>query len=461
MNHTSRALLHAVAITPARQVALEILKRVSAGAEVEAGEILDRLLVKHALGRQDSALATELVYGVLRHQGYLDAWIETFSAPPLRRLPKPLLLALRVAFYQILFLDKIPDSAAVNTTVEWVKLETGTGPARLANALLREAIRHRERFKLPDPTIDRSGYLSIQYSHPRWIVQRWLSRWGTQRTENLLRADGSPPPLTVRINPRVVSREAFCSEVVALGGEAEPTRISPVGVIVRGISPRQLPTYAVGGCYIQDEAAQLISYLVAPEPGQRVLDACAAPGGKATHLSELMGKTGEVIAGDRSLQRLERLRENVARMGGRNLAVRPFDVTKPGTEAPFDRILVDAPCSALGTLRRNPEGKWRKEPSIVLQYAHQQRQILEGASSLLRAGGRMVYATCSTEPEENQAVVEDFLSDHPDFRLSPAGPFMPQAPELVDEKGYFNTFFNADRMDFFFAACLVRRPLRD
>jgi 16S rRNA (cytosine967-C5)-methyltransferase len=456
-------------VTPSRLAALKTLERLSEkrlgrkGAErtVDAGEILDRVSDAISLHGEDRALSTELVYGVLRHQGYLDAWIARFATPPLDRLPPKILIALRLALYQILFLERIPSSAAVNTAVQWVKHDLGHGPAGLVNAVLREALRRPERFRLPDPERETVDHLSIKYSHPTWMVRRWLGRLGRKETETLLQANNAVPPLTLRANALRLSREALAKEVRQMGGKAEPTHLSPVGLSVRGIAPRRLPSFAGGGFYIQDEAAQLVSYLVGPLPGERILDVCAAPGGKSIHLAELMEGKGKIEAWDLLPDRLSLLRENLRRMGEEEtVSVRRVDAltVEKDPRAPYDRILLDAPCSALGILRRAPEGKWEKGESIIRYHSDRQKRMLDRIAPLLREGGRLVYATCSTEPEENEEVIEQFLSRRPDFMLISADTSLPgRARECVTPQGYFNTLPNPYRMDFFFAACLQRQ----
>jgi 16S rRNA (cytosine967-C5)-methyltransferase len=455
-------------VTPSRLAALESLDRLSGkrtegkGPEgaADAGEILDLVSKEIFLSAEDRALSTELLYGVLRHQGYLDAWIARFASPPLRRLSPKILIALRLAFYQILFLERVPSSAAVNTAVQWVKHDLGQEPAGLVNAVLREALRHPERFKLPDPDREAVDYLSIKYSHPSWMVRRWLTRLGREKAEALLQANNAIPPLTLRVNTLRLTREALAEEVQRLGGKAEPTDLSPVGLSVRGIVLRQLPSFARGGFYIQDEAAQLVSYLVGPLPGERVLDVCAAPGGKTTHLAELMEGKGKIVAWDFSPDRLSLLRENLRRMGGEEIvSVRRSDTlaVEKDPEAPYDRILLDAPCSGLGILRRTPEGKWKKGESMIRYHSDRQKRMIEQIAPLLREGGRLVFATCSTEPEENEEVIEWFLSRHPDFKLLPVDAVLPPSVrERVTSEGYLNTLLNPYRMDFFFAACLQK-----
>ena len=456
-------------VTPSRLAAIETLEllvenrlgRKGTEFELDAGETLERVSEAIPLHGEDRALATELVYGVLRNQGYLDAWIARFATPPLDHLPPKIRIALRLAFYQILFLERIPSSAAVDTAVQWVKDNLGRGPAGLVNAVLREALRRPERFRLPDLDRKTVDHFSIKYSHPPWMVRRWLGRLGRKATESILQTNNTVPPLTLRVNTLRYSREDLAEEVRQMGGKAEPTQLSPVGLSVRGVAPRRLPSYARGGFYIQDEAAQLVSYLVGPRPGERILDVCASPGGKTSHLVELMEGKGKVEAWDLPPDRLSLLRENLRRMGGEEtVSVHCVDalVIEKVSQAPYDRILLDAPCSALGILRRAPEGKWEKGESIIRYHSDRQKRMLDRVAPLLREGGRLVYATCSTEPEETEEVVEQFLFRHPNFILvSAAGSLPGYARECITPQGYFNTLLNPYRMDFFFAACLQRQ----
>lgn len=409
--------------------------------------LIDAYFRQHPLERRERGLLTELVYGVFRQRGYLDWLIDRYSNVSLHL---PIRNVLRLGLYQLLFLDKIPPSAAVNTAVELAKGAEGIAAGRLVNAILRNVLRQKERLPQPDPS-DHATAIAVTTSHPIWMVRRWIERWGPEKTAALCRFNNEIPPTSLRVNSLKTDRTALEALLRKEGATVEPAAVSPAALYLKGVSLGALPSYLHGQFYVQDEGAQLISYWVSPRPGESVLDLCAAPGGKTTHLAELMAGRGEVVATDLSDERMALIRENVERLHTPAVSVKPLaEATAPDLR--YDRILVDAPCSALGILRRIPEGKWRKKPALIADSAKEQRRILERAAGLLKAGGRLVYATCSTEPEENEALAEAFSSDHPELAVERTTEGLPEgARKYVNDKGYFTTLFNSDKMDQFFA----------
>lgn len=453
----------------ARSVALDVLQDVGQRGAF-ADEALSRAFGCTSLDPRDRALAQELVYGVLRHQATLDWRLEQLTDRPLARLPLPVRIALRLGAYQLLYLERIPASAAVNESVALAKAQSGKDWAGYVNAVLRSLLR-KPAPPWPDPEQDPVSAYVVRYSCPRWLVERWLARYGREGCEVLCRATVEIPPLTIRVNTLRLTREELQRELQAFGIEARPTPISPSGLILEKSGPvADLPLFKEGAFYIEDEAAQLIPPILDPQPGERVLDACAAPGGKATHLAALMRNHGEIVALDRSLPRLRLLEENCRRLGVRIVKALPADVSQDLTalpregalasvlDRPFDRILLDAPCSGLGVLRRHPEGKWRKcEDQLPRQQALQIR-LLTQVSRLLRPGGTLVYSTCSTEPEENEQVIERFCDEHPGFARESVAPWLPPTGRhLLNALGDFSTMSPPHvrhRMDGFFAARL-------
>jgi 16S rRNA (cytosine967-C5)-methyltransferase len=436
----------------AREGALFLLNQAET-VQTDLSGLIDGYLKGHPLERRERALLTELVYGIYRQRGFLDWQVDRLLKVPTLHLP--IRNILRLGAYQLLFLDKIPPSAAVNTSVELAKGAEGIAAGGLVNGLLRNLLRQKADLPKPDPA-DRVGFIAVTASHPEWVVRRWLERWGAEKTVALCRANNEIPPTTLRVNLLKTDRAALQERIKQEGGTVQSTGLSPEGLYLKGASPAALPSYADGHFYIQDEGAQLISYLTDPKPGERVLDLCAAPGGKSTHLAELMKGKGEVIATDLDPKRIGLIRENIRRLQTPGVIIEGLaEALSPGRT--YDRILVDAPCSALGILRRIPEGKWRKKPSIVADYAGAQRSILEKAVEHLKIGGVLVYATCSTEPEENEGVVEAFTAEHPELELQDLSASLPvSARKYVDSKGYFTTLFNSDKMDQFFAVRWVK-----
>jgi 16S rRNA (cytosine967-C5)-methyltransferase len=446
-------LIRAKAKPPSAREGAWFLLNQAEASQADLSALIDDYLRKYPLERRERALLTELVYGIFRQRGFLDWEIDRFSKVSLHL---PIRNVLRLGLYQILFLDKIPPSAAVNTAVDLAKGAEGIAAGRLVNGLLRNILRQKEQLPTPDPG-DRVAFISVTTSHPEWMVRRWMARWGEEKTIALCRFNNETPPTSLRVNLLKTDRATLIKALEKEGAEVTPTPNSPVGLYVKGVSLRSLPSYSEGHFYIQDEGAQLISYLADPQPGESVLDFCAAPGGKATHLAELMQGKGRVVATDIDPDRIVSIRENLSRLQTPAISIETMEeATAPGRL--YDRIMVDAPCTALGVLRRIPEGKWRKKPALIEAYAREQRQILEKAAGHLKAGGRLVYATCSTEPEENEEVVEAFTAEHPELkREHPAGSLPAAARKHIDSKGYFTTLLNSDRMDQFFAVRWIRR----
>jgi 16S rRNA (cytosine967-C5)-methyltransferase len=436
-----------------RETALAILCR------AESGIFVDTLLAqaRERLDARDSAFLLELVYGVLRNQALLDWKLNRFSAKPVDTTDAWTRNILRLGAYQMLFLDRVPVSAAVNTAVDLAK-EHGRKHGYV-NGLLRGLDRNRGAITDPDPrnTVLR---LSTLYSHPAWLVKRWVSRFGTETTEALLRANNQSALLTIRTNVLKTTRAALRAALEAEGVQVSETICSPVGLNIIS-SPgwlRTLQAYRDGLFMVQDQAAQLISLLLAPQPGETILDACAAPGGKATHLAELMQNQGRVVALELDASRITKIRENSRRLG--TTIISPLQGNASNYhEGVFDRILIDAPCSGLGVLRRHPDGRWNKSEQTVNDHTVLQRRLLDNCSVLVKPGGTLVYATCTTEPEENEDVISAFLSDTRGmFMMDDPRPSLPEpARSLIDGKGFFRTYPQAPEMDGFFGSRMVKR----
>jgi 16S rRNA (cytosine967-C5)-methyltransferase len=423
----------------------------------ERGGFADPLLdeARREFPARDCALILELVYGVLRNRSLLDWTLDRFSEKPVAKTDAGTRNILRLALYQMLFLDRVPVSAAVNTAADLAKTY-GKKPGYV-NGLLRKIERNRAALPLPaeDNPLSR---LSTIHSHPAWLVRRWLERFGMQRTEEALGRNNRPAPLVIRINTLKGSRDVLLSLLDAQGASGRATACSPAGIeILSSPGIATLPAYRDGRFLVQDEAAQLVSLLLSPAPGDTVLDACAAPGGKATHLAELMRDEGRVVALESDKKRVARINENSGRLG--LSIVRP--VTGDATtyrEGTYDGILVDAPCSGLGVLRRHPDGRWTKTEESLKERAELQKKILKNCAKLLKPGGVLVYATCTTEPEENEDVVNAFIaSSGGGFHIDDPRPYLPDAAAgLVGPDSFFRTFPDAPSMDGFFAARIVK-----
>ena len=412
------------------------------------------------LSHEDQALAFELVYGVLRHRATLDWQLNAVASRPVQRLPAVVAAILRLGAYQMRYLDRIPVSAAVNEAVKLAKGVKGRDWTGVVNGILRNV--NRTEVEWPDMAQDPVNGLSVTYSCPDWLTRRWIDRWGLDTAEAMCRHTVTIPPLTLRTNVLRCSREQLEARLGEEGYTVSRTPVSPQGLILEKCGSLQaLPVLREGWCYVEDEAAQLVPLLLDVQPGHRVLDACAAPGGKCSHLAALMRNQGEIVATDPEPRRLKRLQSNLDTLGV--TCVETVEISHEADPAPswvhdqFDRILVDAPCSGLGVLRRHPEAKWQKTSSQLDRHAERQSGILERVASYLRPGGILVYSACSTEPEETTQVVSRFCQDHPEFcRESSAGWLPPHAHSLTNPDGDFLTSGFRYNMDGFFAARLRR-----
>ncbi len=444
----------------AREVVWRVLLAVAAGAYADAA--LERELARHPLGCLDRALATELAYGAIRQRRLLDAWIDAHGRVPADRQPPRLRWLLHLGLYQLLFSGRVPPSAAVSTTVELAK-RGGLGRlAPVANGLLRSVLRSRERggdgagggepwrgLELPE---DPAAAFALRHSLPTWLgaeLLRWLPPADMPgRAEAFGRACNAAPALDLRVNLLRTHREELREAFAAAGLRASPLAEMPQGLCLedRPGDLRALPGYGEGHWCVQDRNAQRIAPLLDLRPGCTVLDACAAPGGKTTHIAELMGDGGEIWAVDRSAARLRRLSSNAERLGLHSIRTLAADAgtllaQRPQWQGHFDRILLDAPCSGLGTLARHADARWRIEPASIDGLVSVQRDLLEGLLPLLAPGGRLVYATCTVHPRENRELIESFLAGRPHLRAGEQRQWWPG--ESGDPTGGGDGFFAA------------------
>ncbi|HLB02899.1 MAG TPA: 16S rRNA (cytosine(967)-C(5))-methyltransferase RsmB [Nitrospiria bacterium] len=442
----------------ARKTALEVLIQIERGGHM-ADPILEKAYGKGGLTVRDRGLVTELVYGVLRHRNQLDWVLGQFCQKPVERLSPTLRNILRVGAYQLLFLNRIPARAVVDEAVGLTQRKGAKGLSGFVNAVLRSLDREKSIISYPDPASDLVQHLSIRYSHPEWMIRRWLKRYGPERTQAICQANNEVPPVTLRTNTLVTTRDELWAELRNREVETEPCTLSPLGLKTRGGAVMETVSYRKGWFYVQDEAAQLVVLALGPRRGEIILDACAAPGGKTTHIAQVMANQGRIIALDVKAQRLRLIRQNCERLGVTNVECFTGDARdlRKLTDQQFDRILVDAPCSGLGVLRRNPEGKWYKTEELIPRYARLQSEILEGVSPQLREGGILLYSTCSTEPEENEQVVRGFLKAHPEYHIQDLRDYLaPSASSMITPEGFIFTLFNKESMDGFFAARLTK-----
>jgi 16S rRNA (cytosine967-C5)-methyltransferase len=441
-------------MTPTRNLAVTTLTTVfDKGAKPR--DVLDS--VSSGLDRRDRSFLMELVYGVLRHRDYLDWILAGFLKTPAKLHPQTL-NNLRTAVYQIRYM-RVPEWAVVNEAVESEKERGGKPP--LVNAVLRNYLRRKDAITVP-PADDPVEHLSIVTSHPRWLIRRWIKRFGYDESARLAQKNNEIPPHTLRMAD-AAQREQALTILKDKGVSSRLTHYSPSGIIVEGpISFAELEELLPFPFFVQDEASQLISFLLDPRPGERVLDACAAPGGKATHMAQLMKGTGEITAVEVEEKRIPRIQNNIARLGIHCIKVllgdvRDMDKLAGCGDCLFDRILLDAPCSALGVVRRNPDVKYRQTANDLIRLRKNQADLLRSVSRYLRVGGIMVYSVCSTEPEEGEEVLRAFLQDNRTFSIIEGDyDFLKRFEITYSEGAFYRTFPHKDEMDGFFAARLRR-----
>lgn len=439
-----------------RAFAWEALERIEAGGFSDA--VVGAGLDESRLAGADRALATLLVYGTLTWQGLLDHILAPFTRRPLANLDPHVRILLRLGLFQICKLDRVPDFAAVNTSVELCKARDRRS-AGFVNAVLRRAAAQWRQVRLPSATERPAEHLAVRLSHPLWLVERWLEAFGPAATEALLEVNNQVAPTVARVNRQRTDRDALLRRWRTASVEARPTRYAEAGIELAGDAGAQrLPGFVEGDFALQGEASQLVAALVGAVAGERVLDLCAAPGGKTCALAESMANRGSLVAVDLAATGIERIAAEARRLGLTIIEPIVADGTQwsPGVGGAFDRVLVDAPCSGFGTLRQHPEIRWRRCPADVTRNAALQRRLLQHAATLVRPGGTLVYATCTLAPEENDEVVAALCAGG-GFRLEPAAPHLgPRGGEVTDAAGHLRTLPHRHGMDGFFAARLLR-----
>ena len=446
-----------------RRLALSVINRLETG-----GQILDLILDDSAvqvgkLSKPDRNLFNELVFGVLRWRGRLDWTIGYFSKTPLKRIEPIVLNILRMGAYQIMYLTRIPDSAAVNTSVELVKSDAPRWVTGFVNGLLRRISRDHLSVTLPDPDKNPAAAIAVEKSFPQWMIQRWLDRFGIQDT--LMRCDAvnSIPPITVRTNTLKTTRKRLLERLKPLVESIRETAISTDGIAFRNpkFSIPSMKPFKEGLFQAQDEAAQLVSLLLDPQPDESVLDACAGLGGKTGHLAQLMRNQGTLLATDRDEQKLKKLDSEMKRLGVSIVKTCLHDFKKPLNEKQtrgFHRVLLDAPCSGIGVLRRNPDAKWSMAEKDIERNRDREMELLSAVSGLVLPGGVLVYSVCSTEPEETESVCQEFLNRRNDFTVDKDFGNLPDMiRSLVRSNGYLFTCPHTDRMDGFFMVRFKRK----
>lgn len=455
-----------MSVAPARRAAYRVLLDVERGSED----------LPHGLAQargnlpdpRDQALMSEIAIGTLRWRAALDHLVGQFTRRSLDHLDPEVLTVLRLAIYQLAYLTRVPPSAAVNEAVDLVRNARKKSAAGLVNAVLRKVAEHRGNLPLPQRPDSIAGlasdrealldYFSITLSHPRWLVARWLTRYGEAATDSWLRFNNAAAPLTLRANLLKTSVAELAASLERHGVTSDPTRYAPQGLVVTRGNPLRTPLERDGLFALQDEASQLVGLALPAREGDRVLDACASPGNKTTEIAARMRDHGLIVACDVRPGRLALLEQTVRSSGSRCIRLAQADFTRP---APFARVfgavLLDAPCSGLGTLRRDPDIKWKRREADLPVFAAAQRAMLQHASAVVRDGGLLLYSTCSSETEENEEVAAAFLATNPDFAAAP--PDLMRGCGLaavLDQAGHLRTFPHVHGLEAFFAALFVR-----
>jgi 16S rRNA (cytosine967-C5)-methyltransferase len=451
-------LLPAVNISKSRGIALEVLHRVRSGKFAEAA--LSDVLDKTTLQLKDRALATELVYGVLRWQDRLDSIVRKCLSRPGKKIDPIIAEILRLAVYQLFLLDKVPDHAAVDQAVSQAH-ESDKHAASFVNAVLRRAV--KERSTIDTPPDNSAKRLGLYYSHPAWLVRRWLGKYGVNRTTEILKHNNSRTSLELRVNRLKAETPQLISLFTGQGFHVKTVdRMSDaLELAAAGGGVDALPGFADGLFLVQGLASQMIAPLLEPKPGERILDACAAPGGKTAHIAALTGDKARIVAVDANPERLRQTADNLRRLCVRSVELIHGDASDPAlieNLGTFDKILVDAPCTNLGVLRHNPEAKYRITQETLSSMAKQQTRLLENTASALKPKGILVYSVCSFSEEETDNVIEDFLNTHPGFMASPFTPQDVISEDFLDARGFFATLPSSLHfpIDGFFAARLCR-----
>jgi len=434
-----------------RQAAVELLMDIEYKALLSSDAVFN-LIKGNVLSPEDRRLAVRLIYGVLEQKLYLDYMLQQVSKTKLSKLDPLIHMILRVSLYQMLFMDRIPESAVVNEAVKMSK-KKGQHLSGFINGVLRNFQRSRESLKLPERNEDEINYLSITTSHPKWLVKRWVSKFGTPFSEALMLSNNLTPPLTVRVNCLKSRPDVVREKLAAEGITSEVSRFFDYALTVQSGQDRVIqewPVFIEGEIYVQDLASMMVTEVLDPQPGERILDMCAAPGSKTTHMAEKMNNLGTIIARDVSDKKLQKIRENADRLGISIIHPEIGDGLVPDADAvdAYDRVLLDAPCSGLGIIRRKPEIRFRRLPEDLAALVKLQTILLENASHYVKQDGVLVYSTCSVDPDENDGVIKAFLASNPQYMLV-------KTP-WSDEDGLVRLYPSVHQTDGFFIAKMVR-----
>ncbi len=446
-----------------RRAALDILVRLDAST-VTLDRLMEAFHAETGLSQRDTRFVNALVFGVQRWRYRLDTILSALSTKAPRKMDPRVVNILRLGLFQITEMDRVPDAAAVHTAVELARVVDCPWAAGYINAVLRRALREPHALALPDAGDDPIQYLAAAYSFPPWMIARWLGRFGRTEAEALCRAVNRIPPLVLRTNLLQTTPADLAKALKPYAPEVRASTYAPAALLIDRMDPGlfQSAPYVSGWFQVQDEAAQAVGHLLDARPDDTILDACAGLGGKTAHLAACMQNRGQITAVDRDRRKLERLEKEMQRLAIAIVHTRALNWLKSEQAFPptkrFTKILLDAPCSGMGVLRRNPDAKWKRRPKDFKRHRAIQRRLLAALAPLLDAGGVLVYAVCSTEPEETQGALRWFLKNHPQFAIDrPPSSLPPTIKALIDPDGCLRTEVHRQGTDGFFAVRLQRR----
>ncbi|MDK2918326.1 MAG: rRNA (cytosine967-C5)-methyltransferase [Candidatus Petromonas sp.] len=439
-----------------RKVALEILIDIETN-RAYSNITINKLVKELDIDQIDRRFITQLVYGVLENKLYLDYIIKQFSKTKFNKINIYILNILRLGLYQIVFLSKIPNSAAVNESVKLAKV-VNRRLSGFVNGILRSYIRNKDNVKLPDFDKDPIKFLSIKYSHPEWLVKIWLKKFGPEFTEELLKVNNEAPNLTIRTNTLKISRSHLIDLLTGEGARCREGMYTPEAVIIENLTNNlnSLDSFNNGLFQVQDESSMLVGHILDPKEGDFVIDVCSAPGGKSTHIAQLMNNEGKILSRDIHDHKLNLIRENASRLGISIIETENFDALKLDDKLinRADKVLVDAPCSGFGIIRRKPEIKYFKCSKDINNLAVMQLKILNNSSKYVKIGGSLVYCTCTIQDDENIGIIHKFLENNSNFILLDVNSYLPN--NIKSHEKFLQLYPHLDRVDGFFICKLKR-----
>lgn len=443
-------------IPSARELAVDLLTKIEQ-EKAYSNVLLHHTLLQHKLSSAESGLLTELTYGTIQRLNTLDYLLNQVVAKGINKLQPWVRSLLRLSLYQLLYLDRIPSRAVVHEAVNISKRRGHSGISGMVNAVLRRAAAWDGKPPMPKTDENPIQQIALEFSHPQWLISRWVNAYGLETTKLMCASNNLPPHTSVRINTMHHSRESVLAQLHADGIIAIPSPLAPSGIVIQGAGNMAFtPYYTQGEISIQDESSMLVAEAVAPQAGMKVLDCCSAPGGKSTHMAELMNNQGEVWSCDLHSHKLRFIEEQAKRLSITCIHPMAEDARLLGKHFPpdsFDRILLDAPCSGFGVVRRKPDLKWSRQESAITELAKLQQELIRSVYPLLKPGGFLVYSTCTTEEQENGEVVRTFLADYPDMSIAS----FPASMNQLSSEGMIQILPHQYHSDGFFIARLYKR----